>query len=1444
VGQLWLSENFSYQDGPLKDVSGGDWEVLTGETDDDSGALYVNNGRADIRGTRTEDVMYKFLNSPLPIQSSSIIYGSARVQVTEEQYGVQSYFLNLTNGTFNHACKIAIKQVGDDSFKIGIVRRNSSSGDDVFSRSYPFGSLHVIVFAYHVDSRRCELWINPDSSSSEYLVFNYAIGTQEPQYVLLRQSSGVERVILDNLKIGGSYASVHSSGSPVRIDRVSLSPVPAADGDQEITIQGSGFTEGATVDLYDMDHGPHGPFTKSTSYVSANELTISANVTYTESNWTAKVENPNGDSSEEFPFEVEIFAVVNDRVRSITDDLNIRFAADIDDAGNIVGSADQGDLGTVLAGPTTGDGYVWYRIQWDNGVTGYSVVDYLENSDGPPIAPTYLEAQAFSARAELGWSTSAVDEDGYYVERRQDAGSWSCIATVGPVNGAAAFYTDDSVSVDTAYSYRVQAFNEHGVSGYSNEVSLITPAGLPGNFTVSNSAPVWNFTISGPSVKLTWTESTDAGAYAVYRDGAVVRAGLSGTSYVDDDAELQANTEYDYFVRASNAEGTTDSNTISVLMGSEVVLNPVITSVSGNPVPAVDGSQPFTIYGSDFHPDCAVHLRDLRTGEFFPNREVVTHAMDQLDLSVNFTSAPATWSVEVVNPDGASTGRYEFEVGQTVVPDQTIDQLEISGPDTAAANTSTPFTAILHYRDGSSVNVSYSCEWRVLVDKGIGVGFSANELKINAVNEPATIEIDAVFSSDNGSVVSSSLLVAVEPGLHVTILTEYLEVDFRVVLGVKVSGEKGDITVDWDFSENQPYDYDDASSLSYSYQGMQAGYKTVAVRVTDQEGNVAVDEKEIILNYSLEPGEPITPALPRLEEATAWDYTGKNPFVFDPSLAQNGLVVIVHGLIREDNPSYAKQLEWMALMGSAIKNRLKDNPPNILLYDWHENSNPSRATGLDEEIDARIQESYLIFSTDDALLGGNSINDSARKFIRDIWKIRDLAEEQGQFLANYVRNMIDQDWVLPSDQAPIQFIGHSAGGFVSLMAAKNLSNHKEDPYHISLITTLDSPFLKGSYMPDAETGSIAERYVTSHWGNYVRPKWILDITNNRYTDWVDGVLVPVWFEMHSLAIYKYIETITDFNQTNGFYLSPVAGYPYSAPQSFSSPVAAFSAFSPAESAGGASFIETITDVPLTDWATFGSVSETPGQFTLTELTNSGITKQTSLPTGVQTLSFDYQFTQAGDGDFLRVSYGNRVLHRLYDLEMARSSTINASISLAAYAESEDLLAITLVSQGATNADAVISNIQYSESNDPDGDEISTDDEIVLGTDPLKWDTDGDGLSDSEEATYGTLVLVADSDGDGMPDGLEVAAKTDPTDPNSVFAVSAPAKVNGNTEITWSSAPGMTYTIIRASELPFATYTVVDTNVTSAGSTTTYMDDDPPIPEPDILFYMVVGEEAE
>ncbi|NJE75894.1 calcium-binding protein [Thermococcus sp. ES12] len=68
--------------------------------------------------------------------------------------------------------------------------------------------------------------------------------------------------------------------------------------------------------------------------------------------------------------------------------------------------------------------------------------------------------------------------------------------------------------------------------------------------------------------------------------------------------------------------------------------------------------------------------------------------------------------------------------------------------------------------------------------------------------------------------------------------------------------------------------------------------------------------------------------------------------------------------------------------------------------------------------------------------------------------------------------------------------------------------------------------------------------------------------------------------------------------------------------------------------------------------------------------------------------------------------------------------------------------------------------------DSDGDGLTDQEELKLGTNPALPDTDGDGLSDGLEVRLGSDPLMVDSDWEGLNDGDEIAFGTDPNNPDT------------------------------------------------------------------------------
>lgn len=96
----------------------------------------------------------------------------------------------------------------------------------------------------------------------------------------------------------------------------------------------------------------------------------------------------------------------------------------------------------------------------------------ITGGGGAPAAPSSLGASVVSSsQINLSWTDNSTNEQGFKIERKTGAGSFSQIATVG---ANVTSYPDSSLSSSTSYTYRVRAYNGSGDSNYSNEASATT----------------------------------------------------------------------------------------------------------------------------------------------------------------------------------------------------------------------------------------------------------------------------------------------------------------------------------------------------------------------------------------------------------------------------------------------------------------------------------------------------------------------------------------------------------------------------------------------------------------------------------------------------------------------------------------------------------------------------------------------------------------------------------------------------------------------------------------------------------------------------------------------------------------------------------------------------------------------------------------------------------
>ena len=165
-----------------------------------------------------------------------------------------------------------------------------------------------------------------------------------------------------------------------------------------------------------------------------------------------------------------------------------------------------------------------------------------------------------SASVTLSWTDAANNESGFRVERSAGGSGFAVVATLS-VNQTS--WVNSGLSPATTYSYRLQAYNASGPSGYSNTASATTtsaPTAPP--TTPANPSPANGATGVQPSA-VSWSAVAGATSYDVFFGTATnpplyvanVSSPSAGLS------RLAAGTAYYWRVVAKNAAGSTSGPT-------------------------------------------------------------------------------------------------------------------------------------------------------------------------------------------------------------------------------------------------------------------------------------------------------------------------------------------------------------------------------------------------------------------------------------------------------------------------------------------------------------------------------------------------------------------------------------------------------------------------------------------------------------------------------------------------------------------------------------------------------------------------------------------------------------------------------------------------------------------------------------------------------------------
>lgn len=172
------------------------------------------------------------------------------------------------------------------------------------------------------------------------------------------------------------------------------------------------------------------------------------------------------------------------------DGLNVRSTPGT--SGVVVGVEKDGAPGILQEGPASGNGYTWWRVQWKDGLMGWSVDTYLRAVPPSPVpsVPTSLTATAGVESVVLSWAppdqagTAPIVAWRIYRDRHADPKVLVATVNAGDPGFDTRTWTDGPMLLGgRTYWYAVSAVNANGASDRCADVQVIPlaapmPAGV------------------------------------------------------------------------------------------------------------------------------------------------------------------------------------------------------------------------------------------------------------------------------------------------------------------------------------------------------------------------------------------------------------------------------------------------------------------------------------------------------------------------------------------------------------------------------------------------------------------------------------------------------------------------------------------------------------------------------------------------------------------------------------------------------------------------------------------------------------------------------------------------------------------------------------------------------------------------------------------------------
>jgi hypothetical protein len=467
------------------------------------------------------------------------------------------------------------------------------------------------------------------------------------------------------------------------VSSISPNPVPVVNANQNAAVNGSNFQSGLTVDVFNSSGTKISTLSGSQILnVTPTSFTMLVNLGSTASTFGIEVVNPNGGRSSRFTFSTQatpptISSISPNPVPTFNANQNVQvngtsfqtnLTVDVFNGGGTkIATLSGSQILNVTATSFTmvvnlGSTASTFGIEVVNPDGGRSTrftfsttaPNPVVNSISPNPVPVFngnQNVQVFGSSFQFNLTVDVFNSSGTKISTL----SGSQILNVTPTS-----FTMVVNLGSTASSFGIEVVNPNG--GRSSRFTFSTVSPNPSVSSISpNPVPTFN---ANQNVQVFGSNFQTNLTVDVFNSGGTKIATLSGSQILNVTATsftMVANfgsTASTFGIEVVNPDGGRSTR----FTFSTTALNPVVSSISPNPVPVFNGNQNVQVFGSNFQFNLTVDVFNSSGTKIgtLSGTQILNVTATSFTMVVNLGGTAGTFGIEVVNPNGGRSSRFTF----------------------------------------------------------------------------------------------------------------------------------------------------------------------------------------------------------------------------------------------------------------------------------------------------------------------------------------------------------------------------------------------------------------------------------------------------------------------------------------------------------------------------------------------------------------------------------------------------------------------------------------------------------------------------------------------------------------------------------------------------------------------------------------------------------------